>query len=81
MWIAVGHNGRMLDAQTLQIEDLQGLSREAVTELAAKLLAQLSAQQAALVAKDEDIAQRDREIRFKDAKIERITFELARLKA
>lgn len=71
----------MLDAQSLKIEDLQGLSREAVTELAAKLLAQLSVQQAALVAKDEDIAQRDREIRFKDAKIERITFELARLKA
>ncbi len=81
MWIAVGHNEGMLDAQALQIEDLQGLSREAVTELAATLLAQLSAQQAALAAKDEHIAQRDREIRFKDARIERITFELARLKA
>ena len=71
----------MLDAQTLKTEDLQGLSREAVTELAATLLAQLSAHQAALAAKDEQIAQRDREIRFKDVKIERITFELARLKA
>ena len=42
---------------------------------------QLSAQQIALTAKDEHSAQRDREIKFKDAKIERITFELARLKA
>ena len=34
-----------------------------------------------MTAKDEHIARRDREIKFKDAKIERITFELARLKA
>ncbi len=47
----------------------QGLSKSTVTELAAALLAQLAA-------KDEHIAQRDREIKFKDAKIERITFEL-----
>ncbi len=75
----------MLDVHTLKseirTEDLKGLSKVAVTELAAALLAQLSAQQAALKAKDEHIARRDREIKFKDAKIERITFELARLKA
>ena len=64
----------MLDATTLNTEDLKGLSKRAVTELASALLAKLAA-------KDEDIAQRDREIKFKDAKIERITFELARLKA
>ena len=78
----------MLDVNTLKTEDLKGLSKGAVAELAAALLAQLatqgaqlSAQQAALAAKDEHIARRDREIKFKDAKIERITFELARLKA
>jgi transposase len=71
----------MLDVNTLKAEDLQGLSKGAVTELAAALLAQLAAQQAAITAKDEHIARRDREIKFKDAKIERITFELARLKA
>ena len=78
----------MLQVTTLKAEDLKGLSKGAVTEIAAALLAQLatqstqlSAQQAAITAKDEHIARRDREIKFKDAKIERITFELARLKA
>ena len=64
----------MLDVTTLNAQDLKGLSKSAVTELAVALLAQLAA-------KDEHIAQRNREIKFKDAKIERITFELARLKA
>ena len=45
------------------------------------LLAQLAVQRALLTAKDEYIARHAREIKFKDAKIERITFELARLKA
>jgi transposase len=57
------------------------LSKSAVTELAAALLAQLAAQGDAIAAKDARIAQRDREIKFKDAKIERIMFKLARLKA
>lgn len=78
----------MLDVTVLKAADLQGLSKGAVTEIAAALIAQLaahsavlSAQQAAIAAKDEHIARREREIKFKDAKIERITFELARLKA
>jgi transposase len=78
----------MLDVYALKPEDLKGLSKSAMAELTAALLAQLatqgeqlSAQQAAIAAKDEHIARRDREIKFKDAKIERITFELARLKA
>ena len=71
----------MLDVNTLKAEDLKGLGKGAVTEIAAALLAQLASQQAALTAKDEHIARREREIKFKDAKIERITFELARLKA
>ncbi|MES2888534.1 MAG: IS66 family transposase [Pseudomonadota bacterium] len=64
----------MLDVTALNTQDLKGLSKSAVTELATALLAQLAA-------KDEHIARRDREIKFKDTKIERITFELARLKA
>jgi len=71
----------MLDANTLTAKDLEGLSKGVVTELAATLLAQLSAHRAAIEVKDAHIARRDREIKFKDAKIERITFELARLKA
>lgn len=64
----------MLDLNALKPEDLKGLSKSAVTQLAAAMLAQLTEQA-------ERIAQRDREIKFKDAKIERITFELARMKA
>ena len=78
----------MLDVNTLTAKDLKGLSKGAVNELAAALLAQfatnveqLCAAQAALQAKNAHIARRDREIKFKDAKIERITFELARLKS
>ena len=78
----------MLNVHALKAEDLKGLSKGAMTELATALLAQLAthstqlaAQQAAIAAKDEYIARRDRELKFKDAKIERITFELARLKA
>jgi hypothetical protein len=64
----------MLDLDALKAKDLKGLSKSAVTQLAAAMLAQLTEQA-------EHIARRDREIKFKDAKIERITFELARLKA
>jgi transposase len=71
----------MLDVNTLKAEDLKGLSKSAVTELAAALLAQLAAQGEAIAAKDAHIARATRELKFKDAKIERITFELARLKA
>jgi transposase len=71
----------MLDVNALKAGDLNGLSQSAVTELAAALLAQLTAQDEAIRAKDAHIARREREIKFKDAKIERITFELARLKA
>jgi len=71
----------MLDVNALKARDLNGLSKGAVTELAAALLAQLAAKDEAIAAKDAHIARREREIKFKDAKIERITFELARLKA
>lgn len=64
----------MLDVNTLKAQDLKGLSKGAVTQLATAMLARLSEQA-------EHIARHEREIKFKDAKIERITFELARLKA
>ena len=71
----------MLDVNALKAKDLKGLSKSAVAELAASLLTRLAAQSEAIAAKDAHIARRDREIKFKDAKIERTTFELARLKA
>lgn len=78
----------MPNVTALKAEDLKGLSADAVTELAASLLAQLAEAQARLGAQGSaleqaarQIAERDRAIKFKDVKIERITFELARLRA
>src|ERR1700712_2925701 len=64
----------MVDLSTLKAEDLQGLSPGAVAELAARMLAEIK--------QLGERADRDAQtIRFKDAKLEKITFELARLKA
>jgi hypothetical protein len=64
----------MVDLSSLKAEDLLGLSPGAVAELATRMLAELKVRT--------EQAERDaRSIRFKDAKLEKITFELARLKA
>jgi transposase len=54
-------------------DDLKGLGPEAVAALAQQMLRRLRAQ-------DLQIEQRDQALKLKDAKIEKITFELARLK-
>jgi transposase len=71
----------MLDVNALKSEDLKGLSPSAMAKLAATMLAQLAAKDEQLAQAARQIDERDRAIKFKDAKIERITFELARLKA
>ena len=71
----------MLDVNTLKADDLKGLSKSAMAELVAAMLAQLAAKDEQLEHAARQLAERDKAIRFKDAKIERITFELARLKA
>jgi transposase len=71
----------MLDVQALDAGALQGLSHSAATELAAALLAQLATTQAQLHARDQEIARCEREIKFKDAKLERLTLQLAQFKA
>ena len=62
-------------------QDLHGLSPAALAEVAAQMLVQIDAQSQRIAVQGQQIAERDRAIKFKDAKIERITFELARLKA
>ena len=57
----------MLDLHALTAQDLRGLSAEAMAKLAEQMLRHIGEQAKA--------------IKFKDVKIERITFELARLKA
>jgi transposase len=71
----------MLDVNTLKAADLQGLSKSAIADLAGEMLAQLTSMSSQLEARDRQAAVHIREIKFKDAKLERITFELARLKA
>ena len=73
------HNAHMLQAQAFtapqfKAQDLHGLSPAALVEVAAQMLEHIGRQ-------SQQIAERDRAIKFKDTKIERITFELARLKA
>ena len=61
------HDPRMQELHDLKDEDLRGLAPETVAALAHQMLQRLRRQ--------------DGEIKFKDAKIEKITFQLARLKA
>lgn len=71
----------MLQLHALQAQDLKGLSKSAVAELAGQMLERLAAMDALLQARDTQAAAQAQLIKFKDAQLERITFELARLKA
>jgi len=71
----------MLDVNTLKAEDLQGLSPSVMADVAATMLERLNAMSTRLDERDKQVAAQAQAIKFKDAKIERITFELARLKA
>src|SRR5688572_29024685 len=57
----------MFDVHQLKAEDLQGLDAETATQIAALMLERIGALSA--------------EIKHKDAKLQKVTFELARLKA
>ena len=80
------HNAYMLQAHAFtapqfKAQDLHGLSPAALAEVAAQMLQQINSQSKRIDWQSQQLAERDRAIKFKDAKIERITFELARLKA
>ena len=59
---------------------LKGLKPEAIAELAQQLLERVRQQALQIGQQARQIEQRDQAIKFKDAKIEKITFELARFK-
>ena len=75
------HNTHMLDVHALKTEDLKGLSPSAMAEVAARMLAHIGEQSRHIGAQAKQLDRQGQAIKFKDAKIERITFELARLKA
>ena len=68
------HNDCMLELHALKAQDLQGLSPAELASVAAQMLAHISEQ-------SKRIASQAQAIKWRDAKIESITFELARLKA
>ena len=70
----------MLGMRDLKPQDLQGLSQEAVTALAAQMLRHIEQQARDLDDKQKLLERKDRDIAWRDAKIEKITFELTRLK-
>ena len=62
----------MLNLQGLNAQDLQGLSPSSLAEVAVQMLTHIGEQ-------SKQIASQAQAIKFKDVKIERITFELSRL--
>lgn len=74
--------------KSLSPQDLQGLDANAMAELAAVMLQRLAKQEpliaakdAQLAAKEAAIAAHEREHKFKDARLERLTFQVAQYKA
>lgn len=78
--VRLGKMPRMLSMRGLKPQDQQGLSQEAVTALAAQMLGHIEQQARDLELQHKLLQRKDRDIAWRDAKIEKITFELARLK-
>ncbi len=78
---------RMLSMHDLKPQGLQSLPQESVTALAAQMLEHIRHQASELQSKGHELElqqkllqRKDRDIAYRDAKIEKITFELTRLK-
>ena len=71
----------MPQLRDLQDQDLHGLTPEAVTALAQQMLQRLRERDRDIAQHEQHIERQASDIRLKDAKIEKLTFELARHKA
>jgi transposase len=71
----------MVDLKALDPKTLQAMDPAAMAEVATRMLAELTAQSRQIQQHQQAAQRYEREIKFKDAKLEKITFELARLKA
>jgi transposase len=71
----------MLDMYDFKAQDLQRLSFDALAELAAQMLEHIAEQSRHIGEQSQQIDSQAQAIKFRDVKIERITHELARLKA
>ena len=72
--------GDMLDVHALKPGDLGRLASGEKDALLLQMLSHIGQQSKALQVHQEQIEQQDKALKFKDAKIEKITFELQRLK-
>ena len=66
--------------QDLKAQDLQGLTPSELAALAAQMLEHIHGQAGELERRQQLIERKDRDIAWRDAKLEKVTFELARLK-
>ena len=71
----------MLDLHAVKNRDLKALSPTELTELASQMLAHIGEQSKHIDALDKRIDSQAQGIKWRDAKIESITFQLAKLKA
>lgn len=71
----------MLDVHATRTTDIKALSPAALAELAAQMLAHIAEQSRHIDAQSKRIDTQAQAIKWRDAKIESITFQLARLKA
>ena len=71
----------MLDVRDFKAQDLRGLSPEALAAVAEKMLAHIGEQSRHIGEQSKRIDSQAQAIKWRDAKIESITFQLARLKA
>jgi transposase len=75
------HNICMLDVQALKVQDLVGLSPQEMAQVAQQMLAHIDEQGRHIDEQRKRIDSQAQAIKWRDAKIESITFQLARLKA
>ena len=75
------HNANMLDVQLLNADALKGLSPPELTALATQMLAHIGEQSRHIEAQSKRIDSQAQGIKWRDAKIDSITFQLAKLKA
>ena len=71
---------RMLGMRDLKPQDLHGLRPDGVTALAEQMLEHIASLARLLDLKDQQIQRQTRDIAWRDAKLEKVNFELARLK-
>lgn len=75
------HTDCMLDVHAIRPQDLKALSPAELAELAAQMLAHIAEQSKHIGEQGKRIDSQAQAIKWRDAKIESITFQLARLKA